>query len=1096
MKKNFFRSRLSGYTATLTFLWMLLAFCACKENKLDESGTGLPPLPDEPESSVSFSCSFLDVSCQSITDEVTVTASTGWTVKTVSQWIHVTPDTGTETTGQTLAIRIDENTDYSERTGDIIITSLDDSSADTLTVRQFGISAFIPVDYEKNPLVDFNPATGKLVLDCSNGKPTLRAGASLVVPTDTVSYIRIVEQVSEQDGRLELQTSEGDMTDIFVNQEFTLSTEPAPEPAMTRGGRLHATDRQGVIHPVKINVTMSDGSVKTLYDLKSQLAGSTRGDIINAGGSKPFFNKSYNKDGEVFFKKGGAMLKWEKCNHQIYLGSRFHFTFGENSQIEEDKPIKIPKGELLAFWCYLDGSMAAEMLLKMQANSEISGKIEDQTLSEKIIGPKDLTFFFNVGAVPVVVNVNADMMLDAGLSADGESIFTAGAAAQMQVKAGFEYVQGDKNLKSIWNEPDSEFSLYKPQLTAKANVDAYASLYPLVHIRFFNFAGPDIAIKPYLLDHLEFDGRASTDGDNFARWSNRLYYRMEMEASLELDFVGIKWNSASLTVTTPDKDLHRTPDKIKLISPENGSFQEEDEPITVTLSVEDFSIAGLDEVTADATVQFVPSKGVVDASVAVSNSEGEVTVNWTPDPETRSRLGKSVSIAQALDARLLGKDDRVISQTSFVPDLNRDREILEAFYHSAGGPGWSRQDNWCSDKPLDEWYGVQTNHSDTLLSGRVWSIDLSEVEGIQGTADFRGLSKLQQLDLGSVDVHKGLTQLNVAGCTELRRLNCRNHELVYIDLSGCENLYWLMLHDNKLTSLPLNGVPSLVALYCSNNLITGFDFTPVPDLSHLVVSDNPYISLDVSMLTRLDYIDYGGEKMRTPLTLSPNNSTLTGMSCDGGTFGELNTDLLPRLTQLSVSNTSIHTLTLSKLTQLKELRVLWTSVRSLDLSQLRELSFADFRENTQLTNITATALPKLEELRLWKCYGVKNLQLSACPKLKKLDVSYNGLTVLNTSHCPELESLICNDNQLRNIDISYCPKLSDVRGANNVLETLNVAGTRYAGDLEDYRLRAVTIDETGFQNFYFPGWGAYDKIKYSNLPYRDGWQYPHYTVVR
>lgn len=46
--------------------------------------------------------------------------------------------------------------------------------------------------------------------------------------------------------------------------------------------------------------------------------------------------------------------------------------------------------------------MVAEMLLKMQANSGISGKIEDQTLTEKIIGPRDLTFFFNVGAVLVV----------------------------------------------------------------------------------------------------------------------------------------------------------------------------------------------------------------------------------------------------------------------------------------------------------------------------------------------------------------------------------------------------------------------------------------------------------------------------------------------------------------------------------------------------------------------------------------------------------------------------------------------------------------------------------------------------------------------
>ena len=37
-----------------------------------------------------------------------------------------------------------------------------------------------------------------------------------------------------------------------------------------------------------------------------------------------------------------------------------------------------------------------------------------------------------------------------------------------------------------------------------------------------------------------------------------------------------------------------------------------------------------------------------------------------------------------------------------------DRDVLIAFYKATGGDNWTRNDNWCSDRPLSEWYGVTT----------------------------------------------------------------------------------------------------------------------------------------------------------------------------------------------------------------------------------------------------------------------------------------------------------------------------------------------------------------------------------------------------
>ena len=49
-----------------------------------------------------------------------------------------------------------------------------------------------------------------------------------------------------------------------------------------------------------------------------------------------------------------------------------------------------------------------------------------------------------------------------------------------------------------------------------------------------------------------------------------------------------------------------------------------------------------------------------------------------------------------------------------------DRAALVALYHSTGGDNWRRNDNWLSDAPLGQWYGV-----DTSAQGRVVALRLS-----------------------------------------------------------------------------------------------------------------------------------------------------------------------------------------------------------------------------------------------------------------------------------------------------------------------------------------------------------------------------------
>ena len=45
-----------------------------------------------------------------------------------------------------------------------------------------------------------------------------------------------------------------------------------------------------------------------------------------------------------------------------------------------------------------------------------------------------------------------------------------------------------------------------------------------------------------------------------------------------------------------------------------------------------------------------------------------------------------------------------------------DREALIALYHATDGPNWTHSENWLSDKPIGEWFGVTCDGNDRVTS--------------------------------------------------------------------------------------------------------------------------------------------------------------------------------------------------------------------------------------------------------------------------------------------------------------------------------------------------------------------------------------------
>ena len=173
-----------------------------------------------------------------------------------------------------------------------------------------------------------------------------------------------------------------------------------------------------------------------------------------------------------------------------------------------------------------------------------------------------------------------------------------------------------------------------------------------------------------------------------------------------------------------------------------------------------------------------------------------------------------------------------------------DREILIKFYHDTGGDNWEHNDNWCSEKPIDEWYGVSADDN-----GRVTHISLDN-NNLKGKGTLSGCTALYSLYCDN----NQLTSLDVSGCTALYFLECHNNQLTSLDVSGCIALDVLYCYDNQLTSLDVSECTALYLLDCYNNQLTSLDVSGCTALYSLSCHNNQLTSLDVSGCTALEIL--------------------------------------------------------------------------------------------------------------------------------------------------------------------------------------------------------------------------------------------------
>lgn len=207
--------------------------------------------------------------------------------------------------------------------------------------------------------------------------------------------------------------------------------------------------------------------------------------------------------------------------------------------------------------------------------------------------------------------------------------------------------------------------------------------------------------------------------------------------------------------------------------------------------------------------------------------------------------------SQARTGEVIVKDKNSDLQITYTVNQEASEEYLTAraalvdLYNATNGDEWITNTNWCSDEPINTWYGIHGEYG----SWQVYLIDLQS-NNLSGyiPSSIGDLTELKDLSLTSNDL-TGELPASIGNCTKLTFLsvssnnlsgalpealgNCAELTMVYLNdnhfsgalpvsIGNWTKVEWLELQRNEFSTIPneISGMKALQTLNLSYNKIS------------------------------------------------------------------------------------------------------------------------------------------------------------------------------------------------------------------------------------------------------------------------------------
>ncbi|MBR4029625.1 MAG: BACON domain-containing protein [Alistipes sp.] len=587
----------------------------------------------------------LQLPCSASTTTLTVESSGKWRVGGTNDWCEVTPMEGVD--GDEIVISVLENDLDEERSVELTISCGSAQTKISVVQEKHLETDYVDMKFDDaGTTTHYNSNSGVLTVTYADGDvPDVEVGSAVVLSAEHRFDIRVVESVAIDGNTATLETAQGNMSNLFRNTSFTLSTNGDTR-ALGSNGRP-------VITPAAVGYLDEQGNYIEVYNAAApQTMAMYTVDVALW---------SYEKDysGTTLSEGGFGRLWWDKYVLSAGVNGVFDFDFGEKAG--NGKLGKV--GDLEYFAYRLSGSISADMLLRYHIESSATFS-DDRILKYNAIPTK--VFKFRVGGVVVPVFVDTHIGQYVELGAGGSIDVSGGVKVDLDIEAGLSWSKSS-GVEVIKNATPT-MNIYHPTIKAEASAHAKFSYYPQLEIGFYKFIGPWFEPRSYIKEEVKAGFRASTDGENYVGWTDEYFSGLDMRLGLDLDF-GILGEvsvfESDIFNVVDDTLLITSPNRITLTSPSSGRKQVKDgESVDLIFKVETYSPLTRKYSACDnAAVVFDVECGELSDYVVLSDASGVVRVSWTPS-ETRANTKE-----KRLAARIYGSDGEVIDEAIFIAEM-------------------------------------------------------------------------------------------------------------------------------------------------------------------------------------------------------------------------------------------------------------------------------------------------------------------------------------------------------------------------------------------------------------------------------------------